>query len=88
MIKYKFYGTRGSYPIDGEDYLEYGGATSCIVLNNDKTTIMLDCGSGASSAIDDLKNVDVLHLFISHLHLDHISSFPALAAAISSSIDR
>ena len=83
MIKYKFYGTRGSYPIDGEDYLEYGGATSCIVLNNDKTTIMLDCGSGASSAVDDLKNVNVLHLFISHLHLDHISSFPALAGAFS-----
>ena len=76
----RFYGTRGSVPLGGEDYMEYGGATTCILLNYLDTAIMVDCGSGVSDAIDDLKDVKELHLFISHPHLDHISGFPILAS--------
>ena len=63
--------------------MEYGGATSCILLSYKNTVIMVDCGSGAADAIKDLDDVKELHLFITHPHLDHINGFPSLATAFS-----
>ena len=78
MPTIKFYGTRGSAPISGEEYLEYGGATTCLLLQYTNANIMVDCGTGAADAADDLKDVDELHLFLTHPHLDHISGIVSL----------
>lgn len=81
MEKIKFYGTRGTCSLTDKKYLEFGGATTCILLNLDKTHLMIDCGSGINNAINDLKNIDELHLFISHSHLDHISGIMTLLSS-------
>jgi len=73
-----FYGTRGTCSLTSSKYQEFGGATTCIMLNIDNQHIMIDCGSGINNAIEDLKDIDELHLFISHTHLDHISGVPTL----------
>ena len=86
MLNLKFYGTRGSNPLSGEEYIQYGEATTCIGIHNESTYLMVDCGSGASNALNDLKDVDTLHLFISHLHLDHISAFPVLVSAFCNKV--
>lgn len=81
MDKIKFYGTRGSCSLTSEKYMQFGGGTTCILFNFDKTHIMVDCGSGINDAIDDLKQIDELHLLISHGHLDHISGITSLLSA-------
>lgn len=82
-IKIKFYGTRGSYPSSGEKRRVFGGNTTCIVLSFGDKKIMLDTGSGASEAIADLEKEKELDLFISHLHLDHLSGIVSLIPAFS-----
>lgn len=74
----KFCGTRGSYPVCGEQYTEYGEGTTCVLLSFNETKIMVDCGTGVSAAEEDLKDADTLYLFISHIHLDHISGISTL----------
>jgi peroxiredoxin/phosphoribosyl 1,2-cyclic phosphodiesterase len=43
-----FWGTRGSIPVSGKAYEQYGGNTSCVSLTSDKGHLFVfDCGSGA-----------------------------------------
>jgi len=63
-------------------FIEFGGATTCVLLNLGPTHIMVDCGSGISNALEDLQGIDELHLFISHNHLDHICGIPTLLGAM------
>ena len=81
MADIKFYGTRGSYSLTSEKYMEFGGATTCIVIRFDETTLMVDCGSGVLNALEDLNNVNELHLFITHSHIDHIDGMVSLLPA-------
>ena len=79
-MKIKFCGTRGSYPVSGEKFTEYGEGTSCVLLDCNGTKIMIDCGTGVDLAEDDLKDANELYLFISHIHVDHISGIVQLAS--------
>lgn len=81
MADIKFYGTRGSYSLTSEKYMEFGGATSCILIKFNTANIMIDCGSGATNAIDDLCDEKELHLFITHSHIDHIDGIVSLLPA-------
>ncbi len=78
MTDIKFYGTRGAFALSNEKYTEFGGATTCLMFNLNNTHIMVDCGSGVDNALDDLADIDELHLFISHNHIDHISGMVEL----------
>lgn len=65
-------GCRGSFPVCGEKYLEFGGATSCYILKKGDRAVVLDCGSGlfmAAPLLRDCRQIDVL---LGHLHYDHI----------------
>ena len=39
-------GSRGSMPMHGDEYSEFGGATSCYILKKGTYALVLDCGSG------------------------------------------
>lgn len=76
--KVSVWGTRGSTPMTGKDFLEYGGNTSCISVDCKHRLVVFDAGSGLASLGKVLekrdwknrkKRVDIL---ISHLHLDHV----------------
>ncbi len=66
-----FLGTRGSIPIDGSEFKEFGGATSCILVRLGGENIVFDAGSGFLNLASMLKGQQ-FHLLISHGHADHI----------------
>ncbi|MCQ2413316.1 MAG: MBL fold metallo-hydrolase [Clostridia bacterium] len=75
-------GCRGSFPVSGLRFSEYGGETSCYVVKKDDYAVIIDCGTGLKNAVsllDGCKNIDIL---LTHVHYDHIlgflmSKFPA-----------
>lgn len=83
-MKVKFWGVRGSIPVPGPKTSRYGGNTSCVELDCDEKTIILDCGTGIRALGIDLEERDFvkenrkkeLYIFFSHFHWDHIQGFP------------
>src|SRR5205807_18154 len=82
----RFWGTRGSIAVPGEQTTKFGGNTACVeVRTDDGTIIVLDCGTGVrelghhllQSAPQPLR----VHLFIGHTHWDHIQGFPFFGPA-------
>src|SRR5919198_6122772 len=76
----RFWGTRGSIATPGPQTTQYGGNTSCVeVRTDDGTLIILDCGTGARELGLHLLRTEPrplrLHLFIGHIHWDHIQGF-------------
>ncbi len=76
----KFWGTRGSIPVPGNDTLKYGGNTSCVEirLSNNKL-IILDAGSGIRELGKYLVNMeyhDPITILFTHYHWDHIQGIP------------
>ena len=68
-------GCRGSFPVSGIRFSEYGGETSCYVVKKDDYAVVVDCGTGLKNAIsilNDCKNIDIL---VTHVHYDHILGF-------------
>ena len=73
------YGTRGSIPVSGKEYLKYGGDTTCIEIRTDNDqVIIIDAGTGIRKLGYKLlqeKKFDI-NLLITHFHWDHIQGFP------------
>jgi len=71
----KIWGCRGSIATPGSETTKYGGNTSCVevVLDGD-TALVLDAGTGIRPLGSDLtrRGVRHVHLFLTHLHLDHL----------------
>jgi len=94
-MKVKFWGVRGSIPIFCPKNLKYGGNTSCIEVNCDDKTIILDAGTGimplgldimtGNTVIED--NKKRLYIFFSHVHWDHIQGFPFFRPAFNSEFE-
>jgi phosphoribosyl 1,2-cyclic phosphodiesterase len=85
MAHVKFWGVRGSIPTPGPSTSRYGGNTPCIELNyGDDNFFILDAGSGIRELGQHLlkqgKPVKS-HIFISHMHWDHIQGIPFFVPA-------
>ena len=72
----KFRGTRGSYPTPKNNFLKFGGNTSCVEVHCGKQLIILDSGTGIVDIGNDIlknnlsqKNTTII---LSHIHQDHI----------------
>lgn len=74
----KFWGTRGSNPVSGADYIKFGGNTSCLELRNGDDQIIIDAGTGIRPLGETIPHAKNIHLFLSHTHWDHITGFPFL----------
>jgi len=86
-MKVKIFGSRGSITYSGKPYKEYGGNSSCTVLDIDGSIVILDCGTGLLQFYEDYKDrltpeskIDIL---LSHLHLDHIIGFSMFPPILS-----
>ena len=69
------WGSRGSIPVSGTEYLIYGGDTTCFELRtkNDEV-IIIDAGSGIRRLGHQLlkEQKDKYSIFFTHAHLDHV----------------
>ena len=71
-------GTRGSMPVNGMDFMKYGGATSCYRILADNEEIYLDAGNGILAA--EVKPDTRISILFTHMHLDHIIGLPFFVA--------
>lgn len=82
MLSATFYGVRGSTPCSCDSTREFGGNTSCVLLDvPDEPPIICDLGTGLRYLGRDLSdrgeaNGFVATALISHLHWDHIQGTP------------
>lgn len=76
------WGVRGSMPAASEDFLQYGGNTSCISVNCGGFLVVFDAGSGLIQLGKWLKDscIKRVNLFFSHIHIDHVIGLYAFQA--------
>ena len=78
-MKIKIWGSRGSIPVSGREYLKYGGDTTCLeILTKSGATIVVDAGTGIRKLGNKLaqeKCFDINFIF-THAHWDHLMGFP------------
>jgi phosphoribosyl 1,2-cyclic phosphodiesterase len=87
-IKVVIYGCRGSIPVNGSEFDEFGGSTSCILITSDDAVniSILDAGTGIRHLGQHIMQDEVLRnkpIFIAftHFHWDHIQGLPFFAPA-------
>jgi len=69
-------GARGSVPVSGEDFIKFGGATTCVLVRLADTYVILDAGTGMLSLPEDALSRPSLTLLFSHTHVDHLLGLP------------
>jgi phosphoribosyl 1,2-cyclic phosphodiesterase len=78
-VRVTFLGVRGSTPAPGEEFIRYGGHTSCVALSHDGQvpSILLDAGTGIRRT-SSLMNGQPFQgsILLSHLHWDHVHGLP------------
>lgn len=65
-------GCRGSWPVCGEEFSEFGGDTSCYALKRGDYAVLIDCGSGLRSGRDLLADCGRIDVLLTHVHYDHL----------------
>jgi phosphoribosyl 1,2-cyclic phosphodiesterase len=75
----KSWGSRGSIPVSGPEYVVYGGDTTCIeVRTKNDEIIIIDAGTGVRRLGKQLIKEKRFHynLIFTHAHWDHLIGFP------------
>ena len=74
----KFWGTRGSCAVSGQEYKHFGGNTSCLEISYGSTRFIIDAGTGIRPLGHHLmqRHLDKIDIFLSHTHWDHLIGFP------------
>lgn len=76
-VRVQLLGTRGSVSAGGEEFVRYGGGTSCVLVRMGGEVIFLDAGTGILAGEKALSREEkTLHILIGHPHLDHLAGLP------------
>ncbi len=75
----KCWGSRGSIPVSGKEFIKYGGDTTCIEIRtkNDEI-IIVDAGTGIRRLGNQLIQEErfAYNAIFTHAHWDHLMGFP------------
>ena len=75
----KCWGSRGSIPVSGKNYLKYGGDTTCMeIRSKNGHVIIVDAGTGIRRLGNQLmeENCFEYDFIFTHAHWDHLMGFP------------
>jgi len=75
----KSWGSRGSIPVSGKEYIKYGGDTACVEIRTESGEIIIvDAGTGIRRLGNQLIQEERYncHLIFTHAHWDHLIGFP------------
>ena len=85
-FRLRCWGARGTLPSPGPHTLRYGGHTACVEIQpSNGARVIFDAGSGIRALgsfmlrqqLDHAQEVDdLIHLFLTHQHFDHIIGLP------------
>lgn len=77
----RFWGVRGSIACPGQDFVRYGGNTSCIEVRLGQRLLIFDAGTGMRPLGKSLAGETPLDadIFLTHTHVDHIHGIPFFA---------
>lgn len=73
------WGSRGSIPVSGKEYIRYGGDTTCLEIRTKSDDIIIvDAGTGIRRLGNQLikEGRYQYHFLITHGHWDHLMGFP------------
>jgi phosphoribosyl 1,2-cyclic phosphodiesterase len=73
------WGSRGSIPVSGREYLKYGGDTTCIEIQaGSGDIIIIDAGTGIRRLGNKLikEGIQQYNFLFTHAHWDHIMGLP------------
>jgi phosphoribosyl 1,2-cyclic phosphodiesterase len=78
-VRVTFLGVRGSTPAPGEEFVRYGGHTSCVAIahGGEAPSLLLDAGTGIRRT-SSLMNGEPFRgsILLTHLHWDHVHGLP------------
>ncbi len=75
----KCWGSRGSIPVSGKNYLKYGGDTTCLeIRTKSDDIIIIDAGTGIRRLGNKLIEEERFryNFLFTHAHWDHLLGFP------------
>ncbi|MCG6892596.1 MAG: MBL fold metallo-hydrolase [Desulfobacteraceae bacterium] len=78
-MKITVWGSRGSIPVSGREYLKYGGDTTCLEIRTGEDELLIvDAGTGIRRLGRRLVQENRLkgHFLFTHAHWDHLMGFP------------
>jgi phosphoribosyl 1,2-cyclic phosphodiesterase len=79
-VRIHFCGVRGSTPAPGQDFVRYGGHTSCVAIARDRAAVpalILDAGTGVRNVTPLLDGKAFSGtILLTHLHWDHVQGLP------------
>jgi phosphoribosyl 1,2-cyclic phosphodiesterase len=78
-MRIKCWGSRGSIPVSGNEYIKYGGDTSCLeIRTKDDKIIIVDAGTGIRRLGNHLISEGrySYNIIFTHAHWDHLMGFP------------
>ncbi len=83
MMEITIWGSRGSIPVSGPQFMKHGGSTTCLeiaLLDAKEETpqrILIDCGTGLTELGKEWGDRAPSALILqTHMHWDHIQGFP------------
>lgn len=77
-----FWGTRGTLPAPGPEFIKTGGNTNCVEVTCGDHTIVFDAGTGVKMLgrkLIDSHHHQKVHLLLTHAHFDHVEGIPFFA---------
>jgi len=82
-MKITFFGVRGTSPVIGEKFREYGGETTSVLVESDRGgRVVIDAGTGmrniGKQLLEGGEDPSLL-LLMTHYHLDHVSGLPSFS---------
>jgi len=78
-MRIKCWGSRGSICVSGQQYIRYGGDTTCFEIQaNSGEIVIIDAGTGIRRLGKRLvqKKIKTCYLILTHTHWDHIIGLP------------